>query len=370
MRQQNSFSLRILSILVFCAYLISIPRITVAEPNRDRTKIPVRQVADYIHAVIEAGRRTYSEKIVDHLSKKTSLHASGNWQQEDNLLLPAQFLLLSSQLSNNRGIGMRYRLMGLWPINPENGPKSETERVGLQTVIKNPSEPFTWVVHSEGKWYYQAIYPDFAVSESCVSCHNNHPKSPKNNFKNNDVMGGIIIDIPLVRKGRDGDNPKLALPPEIVSDYIHSVLESDRTIYSQLIVDRLKKKKALHATEYWQKEDGLMLPAQFLLNSAKLVSKINMDLSFRLISLWPINQKNGPANEFERIGLETLEVHPIRPYIGYNKVGRKLYFEALYPDLAVAESCISCHNSHPDSPKKDFVMDDLMGGVVITLPIK
>jgi len=31
--------------------------------------------------------------------------------------------------------------------------------------------------------------------------------------------------------------------------------------------------------------------------------------------------------------------------------------------------CVSCHNKHPDTPKKDFKIGDVMGGVVIRIPI-
>ena len=38
---------------------------------------------------------------------------------------------------------------------------------------------------------------DGAVSAACVTCHNGHPLSPKQDFKLNDVIGGIAITIPL-----------------------------------------------------------------------------------------------------------------------------------------------------------------------------
>ena len=37
--------------------------------------------------------------------------------------------------------------------------------------------------------------------------------------------------------------------------------------------------------------------------------------------------------------------------------------------VAVAQACVSCHNSHNDSPRKDFKLKDVMGGVVIRIPI-
>jgi hypothetical protein len=35
------------------------------------------------------------------------------------------------------------------------------------------------------------------VSKACVDCHNNHPNSPRRDFKLNDVMGAIVITFPV-----------------------------------------------------------------------------------------------------------------------------------------------------------------------------
>jgi hypothetical protein len=48
-----------------------------------------------------------------------------------------------------------------------------------------------------GDPYVQALYTDRAVSQACIGCHNAHPDSPKRDFKQNDVMGGMIVSIPL-----------------------------------------------------------------------------------------------------------------------------------------------------------------------------
>ena len=135
------------------------------------------------------------------------------------------------------------------------------------------------------------------------------------------------------------------------------------------MVDRLQTKNILHASETWWKDDSLLLPAQFLLNASQLIQKKKLGIDFRLISLWPINKKNGGANEFERFGLESVAIHPIRPYIGKTKLGRKWYFQAIYPDFAVTQACIICHNNHNKSPKRDFKLFDVKGGIVVTLPI-
>ncbi len=79
---------------------------------------------------------------------------------------------------------------------------------------------------------------------------------------------------------------------------------------------------------------------------------------------------NSAANEFERNGLVAVSVDPLRPYMGKLKRGRKTYFQAIYPDFAVSESCVECHNAHPKSPKRDFQLDDMMGGMVVSFPLK
>jgi len=67
----------------------------------------------------------------------------------------------------------------------------------LETLMRQSDRPVTGIVASGKKHYFQAVYPDRAVSNACITCHNQHPLSPKRDFKLNDVMGGIAITIPL-----------------------------------------------------------------------------------------------------------------------------------------------------------------------------
>ena len=367
----DKFRCSILLLNTLIAFLLLITSFPVfAGSTGTRPGLSPRTATDYIHAVIQADRRVYSHDIVARLSKLGVIKATENWEQDNTLLLPAQFLLKSAELSNERGIGMRYYLTSLWPINKKNSPKSENEITGLQEISRNPKEPFTWIVKEGNRWFYQAIYPDIATSESCVTCHNNHPKSPKKNFRVGDVMGGILINLPLGKQEKHVELGKHQFPPEIISDYVHSILASDREIYSKYIVDRLKNQNIIQASENWWADKTLPLPAQFLLNASQLVEKRKLGIHFRLISLWPINPQNGPANEFEHTGLETVETHPIRPYIGISKIGKKTYFKAVYPDFAVTQGCVNCHNAYPGSPKKDFKLNDVMGGITVSLVMK
>ncbi|MDE0350766.1 MAG: DUF3365 domain-containing protein, partial [Gammaproteobacteria bacterium] len=51
-------------------------------------------------------------------------------------------------------------------------------------------------------------------------------------------------------------------------------------------------------------------------------------------------------------------------------LGGERYFTAVYPDYAVADACVNCHNRHKNSPRTDFEVGDMMGGIVIRIPME
>lgn len=160
------------------------------------------------------------------------------------------------------------------------------------------------------------------------------------------------------------------LSPAKVADFIHSIVEADRKIYTTHIVKRMQEQGIVLAREDWENKNAIPLPAQFLHISSKLVAESGHGIRFRLISRWPIYRRNGPATEFERKALEELERIPDVPQRGIVTTGKKQLFQAIYADKAINTTCVNCHNAHPLSPKRDFKTGDLMGGIVITIPLE
>jgi hypothetical protein len=161
----------------------------------------------------------------------------------------------------------------------------------------------------------------------------------------------------------------ITLPIETVADYIHAVIEADRDVYTRHVVERMQTKGIVVASENWEEKNTLPLPAQFLLESGRYNGKKGLGMQYRLISLWPINKRNIATNALESIGLGTILTQPDRPYTGITKVGNTRFYEAVYADLAVTQACIGCHNAHPDSPKRDFKLNDVMGAIVISIQL-
>ena len=168
--------------------------------------------------------------------------------------------------------------------------------------------------------------------------------------------------------GKETD-PSKCISPKTVADYIHSVIQADRTFYTTEIVERMQSRGIIFASEHWKEDGELPLPAQFVLESGRLVAEQPNGIRFRLISSWPINKRNAPTTEFERAGLTKILENTNAPYAGVTTEGRVRVFQALYPDKALSYQCADCHNVHPKSPKRDFKEGDVMGGVLVTIPL-
>jgi len=163
---------------------------------------------------------------------------------------------------------------------------------------------------------------------------------------------------------------KGGISPQKMADALHMVMASDRTVYTKLIVNRLvKEDKVIKASEHWKDDKALVLPAQMFRYGAEMVSEKGADFNYSLLSLWPVNKQNSPKTDVEKTGLKYIADNPGKNYYSEETLGDTKYFTAIYADTGVAPACISCHNEHKDSPRTDFKLGDVMGGVVIRIPV-
>lgn len=155
-----------------------------------------------------------------------------------------------------------------------------------------------------------------------------------------------------------------------VADMLIAVMVADRTVYTKKVVQRLAAKdKVIKASEHFEDDQALPLPAQMFRFGAEAVADKTDKFSYSLLSLWPINKQNAPRTEVEKKGLEFINANQGENFYGEETLGGKKYFTAVYADVAVAEVCASCHNNHKDTPRTDFKVGDVMGGVVIRIPM-
>lgn len=171
---------------------------TLSAPNLPEVTFKPQEMADALHAVIAADREVYALHVVQRLqADEKVLTASANWKQERALPLPSQMLRMGSQVVQQKGAEFHYVLRSLWPINPKDAPETATEKTGLQFVAAHPETNYYAEESLGGRRYFTAVYPDITLSAACADCHNQHQQSPKRDFRVGEVMGGVIVRVPL-----------------------------------------------------------------------------------------------------------------------------------------------------------------------------
>lgn len=126
------------------------------------------------------------------------------------------------------------------------------------------------------------------------------------------------------------------------------------------------KKAGLKFDEDWRRSNVQAgpLPALFLREAAASLEKNPVRLGLFLGSDFPISTENSFAGKqvtaFERI----------------RENGEPQFFvmedtqlqTAMFADVAIADACVTCHNDHPESPKTDWILNDLMGATTWSYP--
>lgn len=161
-------------------------------------QVSYKEMADAMHAVMEADRTVYTRMVVNRLQNEEKvIKASEHFKDDKALPLPAQMFRFGAEMVAEKKMPFSYSLQSLWPINKQNMPKTELEKKGLDAVAKDNTKPF-YGEETLGKTkYFTAIYADKAVAPACINCHNEHKDSPKTDFKIGQTMGGVVLRIPM-----------------------------------------------------------------------------------------------------------------------------------------------------------------------------
>lgn len=153
-------------------------------------------------------------------------------------------------------------------------------------------------------------------------------------------------------------------PVTALFDGVNAINEAARTIYTKRIVGG-GLSAGLKFGEEWQEpgaEQG-PLPALFLRATAAHMETLPPQMGLYLGSDAPINKSNLFAAAQEA-AFEAVKATRTAVYTQDAQSG----FVAMYPDVAGVGPCVTCHNEHPDSPKKDWKLNDVMGATTWTYP--
>jgi adenylate cyclase len=166
---------------------------------------------------------------------------------------------------------------------------------------------------------------------------------------------------PLAAPGSTGRT----LPIRAVFSILELENEAARAMWTEEIVNH-GKAVGLAFQENWRDErvQAGPLPALFLRETAKNLERSSLRLRLFLGSRFPINAANRFTGEqaerfatLEQAGAPQFFVEPTTQQQ-----------TAMFADRAVVQACVTCHNTHPGSPKTDWQVHAIMGAATWMYP--
>jgi class 3 adenylate cyclase len=154
---------------------------------------------------------------------------------------------------------------------------------------------------------------------------------------------------------------------------LNSVITSVRAYYAKNVVGRVlahpEMTQVIH--NYADVPGAIPIPATLSLELGKVIGEQQGNISYRFVSDFPF--KGRPPHElddFEKNALQQLRGNPkqvINDVAWDNLTGRV----RIVAPVIMGEACVACHNTHPESPKKDWKVGDVRGiqEVIVDQPI-
>lgn len=155
-----------------------------------------------------------------------------------------------------------------------------------------------------------------------------------------------------------------------VAAAVKQQVRADRAYYSGVVVSTAKEAGLMITDHYRDATDpAIPLPATFVREVAERLDEnaSDDDYTYTSLSLFPLNPKKGPRADFEREMMKVNFNQGIEQERTITRNGQSVY--TLYvPDFA-GESCVECHNNWEGASKTDYQVGNVMGSLVISVPM-
>ncbi len=145
-----------------------------------------------------------------------------------------------------------------------------------------------------------------------------------------------------------------------------------RSLYTSEVVERVRPLGVEISHEYVERPQAIPLPATLSMELARLVGEgDDYGPQVQLYSPYPFPWREatgGLTDEFARRAWEVLRSDPTTPYVAYGGTDDERVLRYATADV-MGESCVPCHNTRPDSPKRDWVTGDVRGVLEVAVPM-
>jgi methyl-accepting chemotaxis protein len=139
-----------------------------------------------------------------------------------------------------------------------------------------------------------------------------------------------------------------------------------REYYTENVVDKVLSDGTFRASsDHRGDAKAIPLPATMILDLSAMLAKQNTAIS--LYSKFPFpNRANRPLDAFQQEAWDFLVRKPEETYSRQEMLDGRHVVRVAVADTMVVQACVNCHNTIPESPKKDWKLGDVRGVLEVT----
>ncbi|MDP1524562.1 MAG: response regulator [Rhodocyclaceae bacterium] len=153
---------------------------------------------------------------------------------------------------------------------------------------------------------------------------------------------------------------------QIAEAYSNSIL-TFRDFYNQVILSKISGSGIEITHEYQSKAHAVPIPATLSLDLIQFLNSRQVNVSMRLVSEHPFPARQGRfLTDFDREATRHFQTTAQTSFSRMTEKQSRTIYEYAVP-VRLSDNCVACHNSHPESPKRDWKIGDIRGIQVVTL---
>ncbi len=152
---------------------------------------------------------------------------------------------------------------------------------------------------------------------------------------------------------------------------LSTALSEFRTLYTSEVVKTAKKSGLAITHNYAEMDNAIPLPATLsMLLGNSLTAKLEGGYT-KLYSAYPFpwhEKDGGLQDQFAKDAWKYFAKNPTNPFHRFEEENGEKILRYAVADV-MRQSCINCHNTHPDTPKNNWKTGDVRGIMEVTTPI-
>jgi len=179
----------------------------------------------------------------------------------------------------------------------------------------------------------------------------------------------LLLPVVIIRSLSAAKVAQMQLQAEEISTLASGI----RAYYADNVISRLQAAdgQAVYSENYRDVHGGIPIPATLSIELGALFDNAHTDgrISYEFLSDYPFAKRMArPLGGFELEALQAFRKQPdLKTFtkLDGNGLGTSTY--RLATPILMRQACVTCHNTHPDSPKRDWKVGDVRGIQQVTV---